>query len=141
MSATTGSGSNVEQANMLAATCVTELCTFLEDQQNSLDLIVGMTNRENLTEIDKRLIVQLLPSNEGDQHSSINNNNGSVTTALRDPTYRADIVPRIIFICSVLSYSDDGAPCSRQTTDGTQESRECQLDGPVGCSMANRRIL
>ncbi|KAI8352974.1 hypothetical protein B0O80DRAFT_487720 [Mortierella sp. GBAus27b] len=34
MSATTGSGSNVEQANMLAATCVTELCTFLEDQQN-----------------------------------------------------------------------------------------------------------
>ncbi|KAI8352965.1 adaptin N terminal region-domain-containing protein, partial [Mortierella sp. GBAus27b] len=148
MLATTGSGSNVEQANMLAATCVTKLRTFLEDQDQNLkyigllaltkilpthphlvgehkdiilkciddpdisirmralDLIVGMANKKNLTEVVKRLITHLLPSNEGDQHSSINNNNGSATAALMDPTYRADIVRRIIFICSQNSYAN-----------------------------------
>ncbi|KAG0221259.1 AP-3 complex subunit delta [Mortierella sp. GBA43] len=85
----------------------------------SLNLIVGIANKENLTEIVKRLITHLLPSNEGDQHSSVNNDNESVTAALRDPTHRADIVPRIIPIFSFLSWPDDDAPCSQQTTDRT----------------------
>ncbi|KAG0208037.1 hypothetical protein BGX31_002448, partial [Mortierella sp. GBA43] len=64
----------------------------------AFDLIVWIDNKENWPEIVKRLITH--PSNEGDQHSSINNNNGSATAALRDPTHRADIVPRITPIYS-----------------------------------------
>lgn len=72
-------------------------------RMRALDLIVGMANKKNLTEIVKRLITHLLPSNEG-EHSSINN--GSATAALMDPTYRADIIRRIIFICSQNSYAN-----------------------------------
>lgn len=71
-------------------------------RMRALDLIVGMANKKNLTEIVKRLITHLLPANEG-EHSSINN--GSATAALMDPTYRADIVRRIVFICSQNSYA------------------------------------
>ena|SRR5690349_24052378 len=52
----------------------------------ALELVVGMANEKNLTGTVKRLITRLLPSNDGDQHSSINNNNGSATAALMDPT-------------------------------------------------------
>ncbi|KAI7830322.1 adaptin N terminal region-domain-containing protein [Gamsiella multidivaricata] len=145
MLATTGSGSNAESANTLAATCVTKLRTFLEDpdqnlkyigllaltkilpthphlvgehkdiilkciddpdisiRMRALDLIVGMASKKNLTEIVKRLISHLLPANET-EHSSMNN--GSATAALMDPVYRADIIRRIVFICSQNSYAN-----------------------------------
>ncbi|KAG0070082.1 AP-3 complex subunit delta [Linnemannia elongata] len=148
MLATTGSGSNAESANMLAATCVTKLRTFLEDpdqnlkyigllaltkilpshphlvaehkdiilkciddpdisiRMRTLDLIVGMANKKNLTEIVKRLISHLLPINENDVTTSSSLNNGAATAALMDPTYRADIIRRIIFICSQNSYAN-----------------------------------
>ncbi|KAF9990706.1 AP-3 complex subunit delta [Mortierella antarctica] len=144
MLATTGSGSNAESANTLAATCVTKLRTFLEDpdqnlkyisllaltkilpthphlvgdhkdiilkciddpdisiRMRALDLIVGMANKKNLTEIVKRLISHLLPANESE--SSINS--GAAATALMDPVYRADIIRRIVFICSQNSYAN-----------------------------------
>lgn len=148
MLATTGSGSNAESANMLAATCVTKLRTFLEDpdqnlkyigllaltkilpshphlvaehkdiilkciddpdisiRMRTLDLIVGMANKKNLTEIVKRLISHLLPINENEVTTSSSLNNGAATAALMDPTYRADIIRRIIFICSQNSYAN-----------------------------------
>ncbi|KAK5823318.1 adaptin N terminal region-domain-containing protein [Linnemannia elongata] len=148
MLATTGSGSNAESANMLAATCVTKLRTFLEDpdqnlkyigllaltkilpshphlvaehkdiilkciddpdisiRMRTLDLIVGMANKKNLTEIVKRLISHLLPINENDVTTPSSLNNGAATAALMDPTYRADIIRRIIFICSQNSYAN-----------------------------------
>ncbi|KAG0024588.1 AP-3 complex subunit delta [Entomortierella chlamydospora] len=147
MLATTGSGSNAESANNLAATCVAKLRTFLEDpdqnlkyigllaltkilpthphlvgehkdiilkciddpdisiRMRTLDLIVGMANKKNLTEIVKRLISHLLPAVES-EHAPINN--GSAMTALMDPTYRADIIRRIVFICSQNSYANIG---------------------------------
>ncbi|KAF8936356.1 AP-3 complex subunit delta [Dissophora ornata] len=146
MLATTGSGSNAESANNLAATCVTKLRTFLEDpdqnlkyigllaltkilpthphlvaehkdiilkciddpdisiRMRALDLIVGMANKKNLTEIVKRLISHLLPANDSEPSSV--NNNGSALTALMDPAYRADIIRRIVFICSQNSYAN-----------------------------------
>ncbi|KAF9153748.1 AP-3 complex subunit delta [Linnemannia schmuckeri] len=148
MLATTGSGSNAESANMLAATCVTKLRTFLEDpdqnlkyigllaltkilpthphlvaehkdiilkciddpdisiRMRTLDLIVGMANKKNLTEIVKRLISHLLPINENEVTTSSLLNNGAATAALMDPSYRADIIRRIIFICSQNSYAN-----------------------------------
>ncbi|KAF9105667.1 AP-3 complex subunit delta [Mortierella sp. GBA35] len=148
MLATTGSGSNAESANMLAATCVTKLRTFLEDpdqnlkyigllaltkilpthphlvgehkdiilkciddpdisiRMRALDLIVGMANKKNLTEIVKRLISHLLPINENELTSSSALNNGAATAALMDPVYRADIIRRIIVICSQNSYAN-----------------------------------
>jgi len=44
MLATTGSGSNAESANNLAATCVTKLRTFLEDADQNCKLtgVVGI---------------------------------------------------------------------------------------------------
>jgi hypothetical protein len=39
MLATTGSGSNAESANMLAATCVTKLRTFLEDPDQNCTFV------------------------------------------------------------------------------------------------------
>ncbi|KAG0213882.1 AP-3 complex subunit delta [Mortierella sp. GBA30] len=144
MLATSGSGSNAESANTLAATCVTKLRTFLEDpdqnlkyisllaltkilpthphlvgdhkdiilkciddpdisiRMRALDLIVGMANKKNLTEIVKRLISHLLPANE----SETANNSGAAITALMDPVYRADIIRRIVFICSQNSYAN-----------------------------------
>ncbi|ORZ17574.1 adaptin N terminal region-domain-containing protein [Lobosporangium transversale] len=151
MLVTSGSGSNVESANTLAATCVSKLRTFLEDpdqnlkyigllaltkilpthphlvgehkdiilkciddpdisiRMRTLDLIVGMANKKNLTEIVKRLINHLLPANDHSQEiSAINNanNNGSAMSALMDPSYRADIVRRIVLICSQNSYAN-----------------------------------
>lgn len=38
MLATTGTGSNAESANTLAATCVTKLRTFLEDPDQNCEL-------------------------------------------------------------------------------------------------------
>ncbi|KAF8982824.1 AP-3 complex subunit delta [Entomortierella lignicola] len=147
MLATTGSGSNAESANNLAATCVAKLRTFLEDpdqnlkyigllaltkilpthphlvgehkdiilkciddpdisiRMRALDLIVGMANKKNLTEIVKRLISHLLPAVES-EHVSLNN--GSAMTALMDPVYRADIIRRIVSICSQNSYANVG---------------------------------
>ncbi|KAI1315276.1 AP-3 complex subunit delta [Mortierella claussenii] len=152
MLATTGSGSNAESANTLAATCVTKLRTFLEDpdqnlkyigllaltkilpthphlvgehkdiilkciddpdisiRMRTLDLIVGMANKKNLTEIVKRLISHLLPPNDNavanDHVAGINSTDGSASTALMDPAYRADISRRIVFICSQNSYAN-----------------------------------
>ncbi|GJJ70128.1 AP-3 complex subunit delta [Entomortierella parvispora] len=142
MLATTGTGSNAESANTLAATCVTKLRTFLEDpdqnlkyigllaltkilpthphlvaehkdiilkciddpdisiRMRTLDLIVGMANKKNLTEIVKRLISHLLPPNETDIVAN------TASSALMDPVYRADIIRRIVFICSQNSYAN-----------------------------------
>ncbi|KAF9434320.1 AP-3 complex subunit delta [Entomortierella beljakovae] len=138
-------GSNVESANNLAATCVAKLRTFLEDadqnlkyigllaltkilpthphlvaehkdmvlkciddpdisiRMRTLDLVVGMANKKNLPEIVKRLISHLLPAVETEQAQL---DNGSATTALMDPAYRADIIRRIINICSQNSYAN-----------------------------------
>ncbi|KAG0334836.1 AP-3 complex subunit delta [Podila humilis] len=138
MLATTGSGSNAESANALAATCVTKLRTFLEDpdqnlkyigllaltkilpthphlvgehkdiilkciddsdisiRMRTLDLVVGMATKKNLTEIVKRLILHLIPVHENEVDES----------ALLDPVYRADIIRRIVFICSQNSYAN-----------------------------------
>lgn len=164
MLATTGSGSNAESANTLAATCVTKLRTFLEDadqnckevfccsaskdmrierahltsfyclvkyigllaltkilpthphlvgehkdiilkciddpdisiRMRTLDLVVGMATKKNLTEIVKRLILHLLPATENEVDGG----------ALMDPVYRADIIRRIVFICSQNSYAN-----------------------------------
>ncbi|KAG0055972.1 AP-3 complex subunit delta [Gryganskiella cystojenkinii] len=143
MLATTGSGSNAESANTLAATCVTKLRTFLEDpdqnlkyigllaltkilpthphlvaehkdiilkciddpdisiRMRTLDLIVGMANKKNLTEIVKRLISHLLPANNETEPAA-----NTAATALMDPTYRADIIRRIVSICSQNSYAN-----------------------------------
>ncbi|KAF9582534.1 AP-3 complex subunit delta, partial [Lunasporangiospora selenospora] len=140
MLATSGSGSNAETANSLAATCVAKLRTFLEDpdqnlkyigllaltkilpthphlvaehkdiilkciddpdisiRMRALDLIVGMANKKNLVEIVKRLITHLLPSNDYEAMSA--------GGALMDPSYRADIIRRIIHICSHNSYAN-----------------------------------
>ncbi|KAG0328121.1 AP-3 complex subunit delta [Dissophora globulifera] len=145
MLATTGSGSNAESANNLAATCVTKLRTFMEDpdqnlkyigllaltkilpthphlvadhkdiilkciddpdisiRMRALDLIVGMANKKNLTEIVKRLISHLLPAND-DEPTSMDD--GSAVAALMDPVYRADIIRRIVLICSQNSYAN-----------------------------------
>ncbi|KAF9180025.1 AP-3 complex subunit delta [Haplosporangium sp. Z 767] len=72
-------------------------------RMRALDLIVGMANKKNLNEIVKRLISHLLPSNESDSSTS---SNGSAMTALMDPVYRADIIRRIVFICSQNSYAN-----------------------------------
>jgi len=75
-------------------------------RMRTLDLIVGMANKKNLTEIVKRLISHLLPINENEITSSAVLNNGAATAALMDPTYRADIIRRIILICSQNSYAN-----------------------------------
>lgn len=75
-------------------------------RMRTLDLIVGMANKKNLTEIVKRLISHLLPINENEVTTSSSLNNGAATAALMDPTYRADIIRRIIFICSQNSYAN-----------------------------------
>lgn len=75
-------------------------------RMRTLDLIVGMANKKNLTEIVKRLISHLLPINENDVTTPSSLNNGAATAALMDPTYRADIIRRIIFICSQNSYAN-----------------------------------
>ncbi|KAG0259626.1 AP-3 complex subunit delta [Mortierella polycephala] len=72
-------------------------------RMRALDLIVGMASKKNLNEIVKRLISHLLPSNESESSVS---NNGSAMTALMDPVYRADIIRRIVFICSQNSYAN-----------------------------------
>ncbi|KAF9115055.1 AP-3 complex subunit delta [Mortierella sp. AM989] len=74
-------------------------------RMRALDLIVGMANKKNLTEIVKRLISHLLPAVES-EHAPINN--GSAMTALMDPVYRADIIRRIVSICSQNSYANVG---------------------------------
>ncbi|KAG0236903.1 AP-3 complex subunit delta [Actinomortierella wolfii] len=73
---------------------------FLDDQDISirlraLDLIVGMANKRNLPEIVKRLVVHLLPMNDEDTNPDS-----------MDTSYRADIVRRIVFICSQNSYAN-----------------------------------
>lgn len=75
-------------------------------RMRTLDLIVGMANKKNLTEIVKRLISHLLPINENEVTTSSSLNNGAATAALMDPTYRADIIRKIIFICSQNSYAN-----------------------------------
>lgn len=75
-------------------------------RMRTLDLIVGMANKKNLTEIVKRLISHLLPINENEITTSSSLNNGAATAALMDPTYRADIIRRIILICSQNSYAN-----------------------------------
>ncbi|RUP48600.1 adaptor-related protein complex 3 delta 1 subunit, partial [Jimgerdemannia flammicorona] len=68
----------------------------------ALDLIVGMVNRKNLVDIVKRLMTHLVPPDQDD---------GSPTTTypppstLLDPVYRADIIHRIIYICSQNAYA------------------------------------
>lgn len=70
-------------------------------RMRALDLIVGMANKKNLTEIVKRLISHLLPAaNETEPVAN------TASTALMDPTYRADIIRRIVFICSQNSYAN-----------------------------------
>nr|CAG8435272.1 2051_t:CDS:10 [Entrophospora candida] len=69
----------------------------------ALDLVVGMVNKRNLTDIVKRLMSHLLPPNNN--NSSILNLHSSPTTLL-EPAYRADIITRIIYICSQNSYSN-----------------------------------
>ncbi|KAF9971539.1 AP-3 complex subunit delta [Actinomortierella ambigua] len=73
---------------------------FLDDQDISirlraLDLIVGMANKRNLPEIVKRLVVHLLPQGDEDANADA-----------MDTSYRADIVRRIVFICSQNSYAN-----------------------------------
>ncbi|CAG8595860.1 3010_t:CDS:10 [Gigaspora margarita] len=65
----------------------------------ALDLVVGMVNKKNLTDIVKRLMSHLLPSNN-------NNESSTLPSTLLEPAYRADIINRIIFICSQNSYSN-----------------------------------
>jgi len=69
-------------------------------RMRTLDLIVGMANKKNLTEIVKRLISHLLPANETDLTAN------TASSALMDPVYRADIIRRIVFICSQNSYAN-----------------------------------
>ncbi|CAG8543565.1 9729_t:CDS:10, partial [Racocetra persica] len=61
----------------------------------ALDLVVGMVNKKNLTDIVKRLMSHLLPSNN-------NNDSGHpLPSTLLEPAYRADIINRIIYISGV----------------------------------------
>ncbi|CAG8600370.1 6034_t:CDS:10, partial [Acaulospora colombiana] len=74
----------------------------------ALDLVVGMVNKKNLSDIVKRLMSHLLPSNN---NNTEDDNNGSSTnypppSTLFEPAYRADIINRIIYICSQNSYSN-----------------------------------
>ncbi|KAG9286104.1 hypothetical protein G9A89_022781 [Geosiphon pyriformis] len=61
----------------------------------ALDLVVGMVNKKNLPDIVKRLMAHLLPSPADDSPPS-----------LLEPAYRADIINRIVFVCSQNSYNN-----------------------------------
>lgn len=67
----------------------------------ALDIVVGMVNRKNLMEIVKRLISHLVPANDSDGTPDATY---PPPSAVLDPQYRADIIHRIVFICSQNSY-------------------------------------
>ncbi|CAO3685225.1 unnamed protein product [Umbelopsis ramanniana] len=67
----------------------------------ALDIVVGMVNRKNLVDIVKRLVAHLVPANDADGDPSASFPPPSTVV---DPQYRADIIHRIIFICSQNSY-------------------------------------
>ncbi|KAG0187198.1 AP-3 complex subunit delta-1 [Apophysomyces sp. BC1034] len=67
----------------------------------ALDLIVGMVNRKNVVDIVKRLVAHLVPPSTLSAPSSLHE-----PSAILDPAYRADIINRIIFICSQNQYQN-----------------------------------
>ncbi|CAG8646048.1 270_t:CDS:2, partial [Paraglomus occultum] len=68
----------------------------------SLDLVVGMVNKKNLTDIVKRLMSHLLPPSNTKNSAT----NHLLPSTLLEPAYRADIIHRIIYICSQNSYAN-----------------------------------
>ncbi|KAL1915223.1 uncharacterized protein VTP21DRAFT_7499 [Calcarisporiella thermophila] len=75
----------------------------------ALDLVVGMVNRRNLTDVVKRLMSHLLPHNTPTPASptpqSTSTTSEPSSLMLLDPAYRTDIIHRILFICSQNSYA------------------------------------
>ncbi|CAG8460406.1 2683_t:CDS:10 [Rhizophagus irregularis] len=67
----------------------------------ALDLVVGMVNKKNCTDIVKRLMSHLLPSSNSDPTTSY-----PPPSTLLEPAYRSDIINRVIYICSQNSYSN-----------------------------------
>lgn len=68
----------------------------------ALDLVGGMVNRKNLQDIVKRLMSHLLPE-EAEEDSSAP---GVFSANATDPSYRSDVIDRILLICSQNSYAN-----------------------------------